>query len=222
MKIAFVTTGDPTNKNSWSGTDYYTFEALKKQGHMVYAVTIPKWPLWKYIFPKIIYKILGKTYMYNRSNQFCKYCSRKIKSSLQADTDVIFALGAVCVSQLKCDIPIVYYTDGVFSLTSKMYGWTSNMSSKYILQQEQIEINALQNSSKAIVSSACVVDEMINHYNALPDKIELVPMGANLDTVPTTEDVKNAVKKRPNNKLDLLFVGVDWERKGGGNCIRSC
>ena len=39
-------------------------------------------------------------------------------------------------------------------------------------------------------------------------------MGANLDTVPTKIEVNGFIAKRNREECHLLFVGVDWKRKG--------
>ena len=38
MKIAYITIGNPYDKHSWSGTDYYVRKALEQQGHSVYCI----------------------------------------------------------------------------------------------------------------------------------------------------------------------------------------
>ena len=42
-----------------------------------------------------------------------------------------------------------------------------------------------------------------------------MPFGANLLELPPAADVESYVEKRPPGPATLLFVGVDWRRKGG-------
>lgn len=217
MKIAYVTTGNPHDKNSWSGTDHYAYTSIVQAGGGVYFINIPKVSRWRYAFKKLYYKLIGKDYQYQRSVAFCKHCAYSIKKQLRPDTDAIFALGSLTISQLESSIPIFFYTDGVFSLTSKMYSWYSKMPEHLKREQDRIEREAMAKCTKAIVSSKCVVDEMTKHYGFPANKIELVPMGANIDTPPSQQTVENAITNlRSKHTLRLLFVGVDWIRKGGG------
>lgn len=222
MKIAYITEGNPLDKNSWSGTDFYVRKALLDLGYDVYCISIPK-PKKSYkLLQKIFYKIIRKNYNYKRSIDYCNYCASYIKTHIISDTDLIFALGSFCISQLKVNIPIIFYTDGVFSLTSRMYDWYSNMPKTLYNQQDKIEQSALENCSKAIVSSECLIPEILTHYNTDSNKLAVVPLGANLDIIPTETEISLDIEKRINNKeLNILFVGVDWNRKGGNIVLKT-
>jgi glycosyltransferase involved in cell wall biosynthesis len=45
--------------------------------------------------------------------------------------------------------------------------------------------------------------------------VAVVPFGANLETLPTGDEVQRAIAARPRTRCRLLWVGVDWERKRG-------
>ncbi|MEO8713270.1 MAG: hypothetical protein ABI405_14155, partial [Parafilimonas sp.] len=52
----------------------------------------------------------------------------------------------------------------------------------------------------------------VNDYHISHDKVFIAPFGANIDKIPD----KNIIyKKLENKQLTLLFLAVDWERKGG-------
>lgn len=222
MKIAYITEGNPLDKNSWSGTNFYVRKALLDSGNDVYCISIPK-PKKNYkLLQKIFYRIIGKNYIYTRSIDYCNYCASYIKTHIVPNTDIIFALGSFSISQLKINIPIIFYTDGVFSLTSKMYDWCNNMPKTLYDQQDKIEKLALENCSKAIVSSECLIPEILEHYNTNPKKLAIIPFGANLDIIPTDAEISLDIEKRINNKeLNILFVGIDWYRKGGNIVLKT-
>ena len=50
-----------------------------------------------------------------------------------------------------------------------------------------------------------------------PEKVKVVPFGANIDCNHSYEYIKKLVEFRFRNfdKCSLLFCGVDWYRKGG-------
>ncbi|MBK9249842.1 MAG: glycosyltransferase family 4 protein [Ignavibacteria bacterium] len=48
--------------------------------------------------------------------------------------------------------------------------------------------------------------------------MHVVSFGANIDTARTQEDIDTLISNR-NNPLKLLFVGVDWLRKGGAKAL---
>ena len=55
------------------------------------------------------------------------------------------------------------------------------------------------------------MQKVLQDYHIHENKITVVPLGANLDRVPAASDLK----KEKNTICQLLFLGVEWERKGG-------
>jgi len=47
----------------------------------------------------------------------------------------------------------------------------------------------------------------------------MVPFGANLDHEMPLEEIKNNLSFKPMTPIRLLFMGVNWERKGGGQAL---
>jgi len=114
------------------------------------------------------------------------------------------------VAGVKTNIPIVYCSDATCSLYLKDY--------KIELEPEEIELEereealAISKASKLVYPSAWAANSAISDYQAEPNKIKLVPFGANLDDC----DLASAVlSKKQHQVCRLLFVGKDWDRKGG-------
>jgi glycosyltransferase involved in cell wall biosynthesis len=74
---------------------------------------------------------------------------------------------------------------------------------------------ALQKCKLAIYSSDWAAKSAIHDYGADPTKVKVVPFGANIESELTFETVKDAIESRPTDCCKLLFLGVDWVRKGG-------
>jgi glycosyltransferase involved in cell wall biosynthesis len=57
----------------------------------------------------------------------------------------------------------------------------------------------------------------MEHYAVEPRKVKVIPFGANVDDDEDLKeaDVKAAIAGRDKQRVRLLFVGVDFERKGG-------
>jgi glycosyltransferase involved in cell wall biosynthesis len=62
-----------------------------------------------------------------------------------------------------------------------------------------------------MLASEWTKQSAIADYNIAANKITVAPLGANLDTVPLISELK----KQKNSICQLLFLGVEWERKGG-------
>jgi glycosyltransferase involved in cell wall biosynthesis len=60
----------------------------------------------------------------------------------------------------------------------------------------------------------------VENYKVDPEKIKVVPFGANIECHRTLEDIKKIVDRRPEKECRLLFLGVDWKRKGGDVAVQ--
>ena len=146
-----------------------------------------------------------------------KALARTFKRRLAgADFDVIFApVAAVELAYLETELPVVYYAD----LTSRLFqGYAANVTglSKWSLKQSEcIEQRALTRADHLVYASQWAADSAIDHYAVPREKISVVPMGANLDEIPLVAEIRAARQSGVSSKPRLLFVGVDWERKGG-------
>ena len=83
-----------------------------------------------------------------------------------------------------------------------------------------MEKTALQKSKLAIYSSEWAAQTAIEYYQADPAKVQVVPFGANIESSKTLYEVKDLIELRPLNPCKLLFIGVDWFRKGGDIALK--
>jgi glycosyltransferase involved in cell wall biosynthesis len=111
--------------------------------------------------------------------------------------------------------PRAFYTDSTFAGILGFYKDFSNLSAKSIQDGNYLEQKALDTASLAIYSSEWAASSAIKDYNADPAKVKVVPFGANLEGAPVYAEIRSIIRKRPETECNLLFLGVDWERKGG-------
>ena len=214
MKIAYVVDGNPYDKHSWSGTNYYVRRSLENQGNNVYCIYgfKPKYTIVS-LAKKVIAKLIGKDYKQKRCKQTSSQWAKYIKKNLQKDTDAIFSLGTVQVACLETRIPIFIYVDGIFEQMRIFYGY-GNLSQKSIKDANEIEQLALEKCCKIISCSIETGECIKDNYKTHTGSLEIVPLGANLDIKPNSSEVFTAIEKRDTDVCHLLFVGVTWQRKG--------
>lgn len=216
MKIAYITTETPYNKHSWSGTNYYVRKSLEDLGHTVYCIYGYKNYSIKNIIMKGISKILKKNYQSIRSYSASKGWAKFIKSKLEPNTDVILSLSTIPIAYLKTDIPIYIYIDGIFE-------YMLNQGFKKILNSytiaHNIELHALLNCTKVITSSIESSNTISKYYNIDKNKIKVVPLGANFDYLPDESQIISNIENKQMDICKILFVGVDWHRKGANIVI---
>ncbi|MDJ0598614.1 MAG: glycosyltransferase [Crocosphaera sp.] len=134
--------------------------------------------------------------------------SQVIQEQLQRHSlDVIFApVASQEMQYLETDIPIIYLSDVTHKLLVETYQLEDNQ------EEEQWETSAILRANKLVYPSQWAANSAIQDYGANPEKIEIVPFGANIDTIP---DAQKIMDKCGVSRCHLLFIGRNWERKGG-------
>lgn len=115
----------------------------------------------------------------------------------------------------KKERPIIYLSDATFNVMVDYY--FKNLTSGSIKQGNQVEQRALSKSDAIIVSSDWAAKSVINDYKQPEEKVYVIEFGANIDD----EDIIPH-KFEYDGHLNLLFLGVDWERKGGSIAVDTC
>ena len=82
-----------------------------------------------------------------------------------------------------------------------------------------MERRAMQQADLMIFSSDWAAHSALNRYDADPSRVHVVPFGANLDS-PSDRTVADSIAARDLERCDLLFIGIDWERKRGEFALR--
>jgi len=223
MKLAYVTTYDARNlkcSNIWSGTGYYIAESLKNQalpleyiGPLADDVALQSIRKIKRHYYTLIHR---KNYQKDADRLTLKSYAKQVANKLKSiKSDVVFSATVNPIAYLECQQPIMFWADGTFANVQNFYPLYSNLPSEVVEDWHQMEKLALQKCKLAIYSSDWAAKSAIYDYGADPAKVKVVPFGANIDSTLSFETVKEAIESRPNNMCKLLFMSVDWFRKGG-------
>jgi glycosyltransferase involved in cell wall biosynthesis len=219
LRVAYLTVNDPHDKKSWSGTEYSMLKSLERHCGEVTAIG----PLKMFLRPtigKIINRVLktlgGPTHLYTHTTSLSKKLGKMAEERLaRTPSDVIFApAGSVPLAHLKTGTPIVYLSDTTFHLMSNYYHDFSSLSLRNASMANEIERLAILGAQRIIYPSAWAARSAVEDYGADPQKVEVVPFGANFDAdaAPTREE---ALSVPDRSVCRLLFVGTSWQRKGG-------
>jgi glycosyltransferase involved in cell wall biosynthesis len=222
MNIAYVTNFDARTlraHNNWSGTGYYIAESLKDRSislnyigplkEKIYLQSIGK-------FKSRYYKYLGKNYIKYIEPAILKDYGRQISKKLNGtELDVVLSASSDAIAYLESDRPIAFWADATFANLIDFYPAYSNLCQESLQMAHDIQRMSLDKSQLAIYSSEWAAQTAIDYYNADPNKVKVVPFGANIDSQQNIEEIKTLIESRPTDKCKLLFLGVDWLRKGG-------
>lgn len=215
FRIAFLTSGDARSRRLWSGTPYYMAQALQKhvgEVHYLGPVNLKRKIIGKAV-NKICSLFLRKTYDHTHSIFWAKGYARAFLSRLEEGVDLIFAPAASGeIAFLETKIPVVYTSDATFALINNYYPGFHRLLKRSVYEGNLLEQAAIKKSSLLLYPTQWAAKSALSDYGAGEGKVFVVPYGANLDKIPERAAV---LQKRKSERCRLLFLGVNWERKGG-------
>ncbi len=219
MKVGIITAADPTDKRSWSGTYFRMNNALKEEFSTVINLGPVRLSKLNYYMMNLQLQVCEKFHKYVFQKRFniehnhikSKYYSRFFHKAIQQNKiDILFAPAAsIEIAYLKTDIPICYFSDATVSAIVDYYDSFAIFSKKSIKISNEIEQKAISKSTTQVFPSKWAFDSAKQEYKA--QRPFLVKMGANIDNDPQDKDII----KQYDSAVNILFVGVDWKRKGG-------
>jgi glycosyltransferase involved in cell wall biosynthesis len=216
LNVAFLTKWDPLDPHSWSGTMKSMYSSLRRRGINVTALGPVRSAARMALrcADTFMRATLGKSYDYRHSLLVAReYAFRFERKLASGDFDVIFAPAASSeISLLKTNLPIVYLTDILFPDYKDYYPQCSRLLKFSAAEVDRIECLAMQKAKAFICPSEWVGKRAADTYSLPPERIHVLSFGANLEREPSYEDV---TQRRDLDVCRLLFLGVDWERKGG-------
>lgn len=219
MHISYVTIGDSRNIHNWSGLEYYIGNALQEHaGEVNYIGNLEIRKKWSLRPTKIMYRLLGKRFDGVRDPHFALQCSRYVESCLHHDTDVVFSPGTVATALLETEKPKVIYSDNTFAGLLDYY--VRDYCSVTIKNGHYLEQKALDSASLALYSSEYAARSAIEDYNIDPGKVKVVPFGGNFSGEVDPGEIRARIRLRSRKTCHLLFLGVNWQRKGGDLAVR--
>ena len=222
MRIAYVTNFDSTTlraQNSWAGLGYYIAQAIKEQSIPIDYIGPLRDRLVLQVLGKLkgrYHKYFGKNYIQYIEPLILKDYARQISKKLnESKADVVFSAGSDSIAYLECDRPIVFWADATFANLIDFYPAYSNLCKESLQNAHLIQKLSLDKSRLAIYSSEWAAQTAIDYYHADPEKVKVVPFGANVESNKNIDEIKALIASRPTDKCKLLFLGADWFRKGG-------
>jgi glycosyltransferase involved in cell wall biosynthesis len=221
MKIGFAGRWDPLDKKSWSGTYYYSYQQLLKNGtvhvfHFPYPSSLKNYLINFYKNPnKWFFK---KNTAVEFLKPYAKYYSKQLEKALiKNKVDVLFVPAAPqLISYLDASLPIVFLTDATFQQIQGYYDTWQGFASSNIKQGIELDRRAFEKATHCLLASEWCKQSAIKDYGLNEQKITVTPLGANLDYIPAADELD-----LNRNKCNLLFLGVEWKRKGGDIALQT-
>ncbi len=217
LRIALITALDVFDQRSWSGTFYYMTRSLQKHCGDVTVLgpmDAPREMFTGMLLDKCVKLLLKKSFAFRHTFSVSKrYAQIASERLARHPFDVIIALsGATELAFLQTHTPTVLIEDANFALLRDYHADFSSLLESSVYQLHTIQARGISQANLLLYATQWAARSAIEHYAADERKIRIIPFGANLEQIPTRERV--LARRKNTDCCKLLFVGVDWEKKG--------
>jgi glycosyltransferase involved in cell wall biosynthesis len=221
MRIGYITTDDPRDVTAWSGLALFIWKSLAARNIEVELIGPLPTPLYlrklNHLKWAYYHHVHGQYHWPHGDLMNIKAWSREAGRRLRKIPPVDAVLSATNLSSglLPGNIPLVVYSDSTLRLLYATYVRHANASWLNRRHADKIEIAGQRRSAALVYASEWAAESARSDYGANPEKVHVVPFGANLETPPTRQEVEQSIAARDRKQIRLVFIGVEWERKGG-------
>lgn len=219
MKIALATTADdPLDPRSWSGTPHAIHSALQRCGDTEVVCLGPLDPGLR--LPegakKYYWKLKGQRYLWEREPRIAAIYREQFAAGIaKHKPDVILSLGTIPAASLPDGTARAVYVDSTFELNLDYYPTMTNICRPSQLLGELVDREAFSRADHVIATSEWAASSIRTGYGVPGDRVSVVPIGAQHVSTLSGDEIRARSADRLRGPLKLLWVGVEWERKGG-------
>ena len=224
LRIGYVTTGSASDVNNWSGLVLHIREALRGAGNEIHdidnlAVNIPVRTRLRGWYQRFV---RGRIYGYHYDLDLARSFARAVEARLaKLSLDCLVSPGSYAFAMLRTNLPCASWGDATFHALFTYYPWFDRFSEVSVEHAHDLQRRSLRQCVLNCYPAQWAADDALTYYGAAPASVAVVPYGANCDPAFVSEmDAMSAIRGRILSPLRLLFVGGDWERKGGPLALR--
>ncbi len=222
MKLAYITTYDAADPTFWSGTGNHIGKAIEAQGIEVsYIGPLQNRGDSALSVQRLLARARGKRVLAERDPQVARGYAEQVEQGLAGvDVDWIFSPGTIPIAEIGGTTPVAFWTDATFAQMVGLYPEFQRLTTATIENGNRLERLALCRATVAIYASEWAAESAVRDYGVDRAKIRVIPFGANLPVTRTDFEIDRIIANRRGDLCRLLFVGVDWKRKGGDVALR--
>ncbi len=222
MNVAYAYEHSADDIEVRSGHPRFILDQLQKRANVRRVFPLDRRSRFRFAPRALFHRLSGRTYLPDREPALLKSYARQIARQVgNGDVDCVFAPDSTVLTCLDTDIPKVFCADATFANVVDAYDDYRNCAARYADQAHAQETHALATCSAAIYPSDWAARSAVEVYGAAPEKVHVLPFGANV-RVPPRRAVDLAIERRRFNPMRLLFIGREWRRKGADIVLEAC
>lgn len=227
MHVAFATLYDPRDIRRGSGTFFHMSKEMERQRHYVHYIGPVDLadPLISRLL-RLYHRKVGKRFKTHLDPFASRLRGRKVARELMdSDYDVFITNDVGLAAYTPVEKPIVLYTDVMLPVdypnNVPPNSRSANLSHLGVKLFQRTIRRALKRAALSVFPAPWAA-EQAKGYDVDPAKIVVIPFGANVeDPGPGVAENRRFANIVSKGRVDLLFVGKDWVRKGGDVAVRT-
>ena len=207
MRVGIVT--NRNLRSPWASTHYYIHRALRRLG--IDAVHVAR--------KEIAEHHARQGSRRNRTGSmqtgpFTPELTEAVRHDIGRGTyEILLGLHAsTVIPELELACPLVYVTDATAALLNSYYPRRQGLSAQANEWLQKCEEITISMADAVLVPTQWAADSVRQDYGAEPNRVHTFEWGGNLDSLPTPIDKSHVMG---DGDVQFLFVGLDWQRKGG-------
>lgn len=153
-----------------------------------------------------------ETYSEFVSKNFAKQIHQKLTKF--KDIDFLLTFDSSLIAYLKVNIPIILWTDLLYSDYYDHYFRDYNISKETKKSIKKIEKKAVNKCHRIILSSTWALNKGKSKYKNFSYKFRLLHFGPSFKTSIKKNKINKFILKRSKKKISLVTLSVNWSRKG--------
>lgn len=222
-RVAFVSVLDSTDINNWSGIFVYLHDALDS----VFPEVVRIGPLKSAREPVGIARRLAswtkkKDHPLWLTQASAKSMAYQVEERLaELKPDAVFSVWHPPVAYLRTSLPIFMFQDSPFEVIQPLYEGMSHFTPKIMEEVRLVERMAAKRCTGIIETSEWAAREARKLWRLPEEKVAAIPFGANVVTSVSRGNIEEVIAGRSREVCRLLWLGKDWERKGGDIALEA-
>jgi glycosyltransferase involved in cell wall biosynthesis len=211
-RVILLSSSDPLDVHSFSGSIYYMAQALKSEipGMEIVRSSRPFWfePLQRLLLRSTKGRV--DPYYWPILN---RWFAKRLQNRWHGQRVVIIGIvNAALVAELASSMPVINISDSTYDLMRTEHEVFWSLDPITAARAEEAELHSIKRSVHNSFSSQWAAASAVGHYGARPEDVSVISWGCNFDIVPAA-DVRPSAFIR--SECRLLFIGGEWFRKGG-------
>ncbi|AFL88035.1 glycosyltransferase [Terriglobus roseus DSM 18391] len=223
LKLVFYDVHDPEDKQFWAGSSAHVISGLRKAGQSVTSVgnLVPR--LRRVLRAGLFhaYRVARNLHYHpDRHDLVTRFYTaignRRLRQ--HRDADAILTVSAAFAAYLEVPQPIFVLLDATWGQIVEMYPYfaADRQPAHIVRAGYALDRRAFAKPNLHLVmTSAWAADRAMQEYGMDPSRVHILPFGANFTDDPQRDLVMKAAAQRNGQHCNLLFVGREFDRKGG-------